>query len=311
MGRCSFYNIQEGTIEFACDGLSALNRAFSHVSLLSVAEPSYDMLVAIRRQWVHSTILWEIRHVEGHQDDKRSVDLLDRWGKLNVEMDMAAKQYIATAKQRPRHYLLKHDPWSLWYNNHKLVKNVKETLYNIVHSVEARVYWTDKEKIENQCFDYLNWDAIGLAMKSQGRPKCLFISKQTVGMCGVGKFMKIWKQRDSDKCPRCEASEDAAHVLTCSGAGADAVWDNSLKNLEEWMIVNQTDPDIQEAILKSLHKWRTDDVDSLPIHESIRVAMDQQNDIGWQALLEGWAAMEWEFVQQDYYSLIASRRTGK
>ncbi len=116
---CSFYNIQEGTIEFACDGLSALNRAFSYVvSLLSVAEPSFDMLVVIHRQWVHSTILWKICHVEGHQDDKRPADSLDRLGKLNVEMDMVAKQYIAIAKQQPRHYLLKHDPWSLWYNNH-------------------------------------------------------------------------------------------------------------------------------------------------------------------------------------------------
>ncbi len=88
---CSFYKITEGNIEFACDGFSALDKAFSYVSMISVDEPSYDMLLAIRQQWAYSPILWKIRHVEGHQDDMQSVESLDRWGKLNVEMDKAAK----------------------------------------------------------------------------------------------------------------------------------------------------------------------------------------------------------------------------
>lgn len=60
--------------------------------------------------------------MEGHQDDMQSVESLDRWGKLNVEMDKAAKSHMSIAGQRPRHYVMKYEPWSLWYNSHKVVK---------------------------------------------------------------------------------------------------------------------------------------------------------------------------------------------
>jgi hypothetical protein len=92
-------------------------------------------------------------------------------------------------------------------------------------------------------------------MRSTTLPKRLFISKQTVGMCGVGKYMKLWKQRDTDKCPRCNEPEDAAHVLKCSGEGANDIWSNSIQKLEEWMTENQTYPDIKEAVIKVLNKW--------------------------------------------------------
>ena len=308
---CSYYQITSGTIEFACDGLSALDRAFSHVSLISVEEPSYDLLIAIRNLWAYSPIQWKIRHVEGHQDDNCPAESLDRWGKLNVEMDLAAKSYIAVAKQRTRHHLFKEKPWTIWYQNQPVVKNIYSTIYEIVHSEEARSYWAKKDKTETHCLDFVNWEAIGAAMKNTPLPKKLFISKQTVGMCGVGKYMKLWKQRDSDKCPRCNEPEDASHVLKCSGEGANDIWTKALKKLEDWMLESQTDPDIQEAVIHSLNQWRYPSRSASPIPSSLKVSMDQQNDIGWQSFLEGWIAMDWECVQQEYYDFLKSRKTGK
>jgi hypothetical protein len=118
---CQYYDISSGQIEFACDGLSALNKAFSHVALIAVEEPSYDLLAAIRHQWLYSKIQWKIRHVAGHQDDDVPIEQLDRWGKLNVEMDARAKAFLNIAKQKPRHHLIKSAPWSLWYHDKKLV----------------------------------------------------------------------------------------------------------------------------------------------------------------------------------------------
>jgi hypothetical protein len=42
-------------------------------------------------------------------------------------------------------------------------------------------------------------------------------------MCGVGKFMKRWGERDTDACPRCGATEDAAHVWICKHSEADSI----------------------------------------------------------------------------------------
>ncbi len=83
-----------------------------------------------------------------------------------MEMDKAAKSHMSIARQRPRHYIIKYEPWSLCYNSHKVVKNISSTLHGIVHSKEARSYWEDKEKLEEPCLDFVNWDAIGSPMKS-------------------------------------------------------------------------------------------------------------------------------------------------
>jgi hypothetical protein len=63
----------------------------------------------------------------------------------------------------------------------------------------------------------VHWEAIiALASKEVSRVKRTFVSKSAVGMCGVGKFLKRWKQATSAKCPRCgEAVEDMEHVLRC------------------------------------------------------------------------------------------------
>jgi hypothetical protein len=76
---CDFYDIRESEIELACDGLSALEIAFSYVSVLHVDDPNNDLLGAIKHQWKHSPVHWKVRHVAGRQDDHVSVDSLDRW----------------------------------------------------------------------------------------------------------------------------------------------------------------------------------------------------------------------------------------
>mgnify|MGYP000032035169 CR=1 FL=1 len=44
---------------------------------------------------------------------------------------------------------------------------------------------------------------------------------------------------------------------------------------------------------------------------NISLATEQQNDIGWQAMAKGWTTEEWAIIQQEYYKLIGSRKTGK
>jgi hypothetical protein len=43
---CEYYEISDGEIELACDGLSALDKAFSYVSILHVDDSNYDLLGA-------------------------------------------------------------------------------------------------------------------------------------------------------------------------------------------------------------------------------------------------------------------------
>jgi hypothetical protein len=166
---CQYYDISSGQIEYGCDGLSALNKAFSYVALIAVDKPSYDLLAAIRHQWLYSKIQRKISHVAGHQDDDVPFDTLDRWGKLNAEIDAQAKAFINVAKQNPRHHLTKSEPWSLWYHEKKIVKNIQTSIYEIVYLVEARTFWECKEKVVDPLFECIHRKAVGQAMQSTQR----------------------------------------------------------------------------------------------------------------------------------------------
>jgi hypothetical protein len=111
---CEYFQITSGFITLGCDGQSALDKAFNQVSILQVGESNYDLLFATRTLWAHSPLTWTFKHIRGHQDDHLPQDKLDRWAKLNIEMDMKAKKHIPIARRSPRHYLLSAEPWSLW-----------------------------------------------------------------------------------------------------------------------------------------------------------------------------------------------------
>jgi hypothetical protein len=112
-----------------------------------------------------------------------------------------AKILIGVAKQQPRYYLIEHEPWSLWIGGKKIIKNLSSTLYNFVHSAEAKQYWLTKDHISEQAIQSTNWEAIDQAMSETPRSRRVFLTKHVVGMCGVGKFMVQWKQRASVACP--------------------------------------------------------------------------------------------------------------
>jgi hypothetical protein len=168
-----------------------------------------------------------------------------------------------------------------------------------------------KDDINEAAIESINWAAIGDAMKEVPRKRRIFISKHICGMCGVGKFMHRWKQCNDSSCPRCGEHEDARHVWTCHGKGADDIWTQSLSELECWMSQVQTDPDVQHAILSHLQSWRENNGEPLPTNFLLDEAVSSQERLGWQRFFEGWIAVEWSSAQQAYYTLMKSCRTGK
>ncbi len=145
-----------------------------------------------------------------------------------------------------------------------------------------------KARGDNASLDLVNWDAVDQAMKESPRQRKVFVAKHSVGMFGVGIFIKIWKERDSDACPRCGTFEDARHMWTCSGEGADEVWAQSIYDLEEWMTSIGADPEISHAIVMHLTVWKTQQEAHTVPSLNISDLVDQQEVIGWRNFFEGW-----------------------
>lgn len=257
-------------------------------------------------------IQWTATHIKGHQDRNNSLASLSRTAILNVEEDTLAKSMLPSAKEATRHYHINLEPWSIWFQQEKNSIRLHSWIYNIIHSEEAKDYWASNRKLSRAVIDSVDWNIIDSALKEVPQNQQTFVTKHSVGMCGVGKFLKHWKERTSDACPRYSAPlEDSAHVWTCAHPDGSALWDQSLTKLKGWMEANDTDPDIQETISRYLNSWRySGTLTTLPI-EALAPAVNSQNSIGWREFFEGWPSREWAVAQQNYFNFLSSRRTGK
>jgi len=139
-------------------------------------------------------------------------------------MDKQAKAYLPTMASNARHQLIAYEPWSLWIDGQKLIKNVPECLYDQAPLPKAQTFWSNKKSLNTNIMQYIDWTVIKRARKMSNQYINRFISKHTVGMCGVGKFLVQWKESDDPSCPRCGAFEDSSHICHCNGKGADTVW---------------------------------------------------------------------------------------
>jgi hypothetical protein len=93
-----YFGIQEGRVTLGCDGLSALQRAFDISYPAKVDKPCYDLLVATHKLLSQSTIQWNTRHIDSHQDEHKRWEEINFWGRLNIEADALAKSHIPVAR---------------------------------------------------------------------------------------------------------------------------------------------------------------------------------------------------------------------
>jgi len=72
-------------------------------------------------------------------------------------------------------------------------------------------------------------------------------------------------------------------------------WNKALKELTEWMKSEQSDPQLIQAMITRLQAW----YDGMTSHEDA-LAANQQSQLGWETVLDGWLSLEWQ-AQQDVY----------
>jgi hypothetical protein len=138
----------------------------------------------------------------------------------------------------------------------KLGCDIFQQLYQRVHGSEVELHWKEKKELDMKQLKEVNWEAISKARKKGTLTRQIFIAKHVTGMCGVGEFMKLLKERDSDECPRCRLQEDTRYVWKHQNQESIDVWNASLEKPNSWMCRIVTDPDLRKGILLYLNHWR-------------------------------------------------------
>jgi hypothetical protein len=96
--------------------------------------------------------------------------------------------------------------------------------------------------------------------------------------------------------------ETPTHVQQCEGYSANEVFRKNISKVEEFLSNEYTRPDLQDAIIQCIKKWRARE----PIHlneyqDDIQDVLRQQHSIGWLDMMECLPARGWQMLQRQYY----------
>ena len=311
---CHVHNIKEGKVEIGCDGIQALRYGTEDSDITPSKYPQFDLIAAIRHTMRRCPVAWNPQHVKGHQDDDKNA-ILDRRALINVDMDSRAKAHLAThfPRQAPIVHRIFGEQWSVWIADKKLSCNIKSAVTDHLQGTHILAYWDSKKRFGDGTTTSVDWKATEKAMKGVSLSRQHWVTKHTSGHFSSGKMMKRWKKRDTAQCPRCDQDEDAQHVWKCQGKDANVKWENSIARLKVWMRRHKTHPTVILVICEHLSAWRYDKTPPVRRTNFLGLSdiMKKQEEIGWQAFLEGTPATGWGEVQQRYFDWIGSKKTGK
>ena len=176
------------------------------------------------------------------------------------------------------------------YGNTKImiVSNLKKRLKKHIHRTDILEYWKHHGKpIDNPNISIETFHHAASNIPCYLR---LWITKWSSGICGVGKWMLIWKEQTHSKCPRCLANDETVdHVIHCQHPDAIDCWNTGIEDIQNWMGKHYSIPGLTEAVCQKLRYWRNGCITPLDISysDNIQQLIRDQDTIGWDSLCFG------------------------
>jgi hypothetical protein len=220
---CSWADIMSDGIEVACDGLSALNKAFETWPLNPHA-PQHDLLQVLRTLIAASPVKWTTCHVDGHQDNEPGA-ILDFWVLQNIQMDNLAKVYwMQHSSTAPIVYPITDEGFQVWLGNHKLASFPDSVFFDHIHGKHIFSWHVSHGRFPACYARPVDWEICSAALARLPLGRRRWVTKHTSDFCSVGSKMMKWKEQATSKCPRCGEHENARHVWLCQDPAVYFVW---------------------------------------------------------------------------------------
>ncbi|CAJ1951602.1 unnamed protein product [Cylindrotheca closterium] len=150
------------------------------------------------------------------------------WEQRNSKVDNIAQGYadelIATNDTIARNPKFFSAPCAIYIDNEKVSCLALASVDEVIVLPELMEYWAAKGRLAPKTFRLVDWPVVHQAMKLLKPAKQRFITKYTVGMCGVSKFRKQWGLKSKNRCPLCGLAEDHLHIPHCPSDRAKTQW---------------------------------------------------------------------------------------
>jgi len=311
---CKVYNILEGKIQLACDNEQGVR--YTNDKRLDVPSSVHhaDLIRAIRRLRKELPIQVEMLDVDGHKDKLVPFHALSPHEKLNCQADHKAKEHLLRvlthSPAQPVPSCIHGEGIRLWMDDIKVTGNPSNALSQQIYRYAMCKHLHNKGMLAKTDFDLVNWDAIGTALEHRSPSFCAWVTKHVSGECGVGEKMYEWGYWETSNCPCCNhPKETTKHFAHCQSEVMLAAFDRLSQSFLTWMVEADTQPDILEYFTLAM-QHRACPTDS-NLANALDKASQEQARIGWNNLLFGRVAKEWQTVQQEHYRQTSSRRSAE
>ena len=111
----------------------------------------------------------------------------------------------------------------------------------------------------------------------------------------------------SDKCPFCKTKvEDGQHIYRCSHPVQTDQWNEELQKLALWLQNQSTEPEIRQMLVTMLQRWHKNPKPNHYCHPDkfLNKLAEDQHEIGWYALLQGFLANSIVKAQHQHFQYI-------
>ena len=314
------HNIDTGKCILGCDGLEALRQSsHGHPEWISICNKQSDILSATVKTINTLPIHLSPIHIKGHQDKLTPYQDLDRLARMNIDMDIAAKQELSLLMHHDLspYYTYNLHPFSFEFpqvDNRPVYHNLKKDLYEAISFPTLANYWVEKGRIPSTSKETICWISQQKANRLSKAGVRRFISKWASGLIACGKNMKRWKLRPYSNCPYCNAQdEDKHHITHCQNTTSIETWEKALSNFVTHLVRLNTCPYLIASIhleLSAERRFKTPP-EIIRYPESLRPVILSQRHIGWESFTEGLIAIDMVNYQSQYLRDIKSKKSGK
>ena len=277
------FNIRSGSIEIGLDGESAKDQAEDDF-FLKIHQPSFDIILDIRRRIKELPINIKWRHIKGHAKQKGLPQ--DWWTQMNDKMDTLAKAYMTDQLNKNReHYTVRlwHEKWAFYVFGNKLSCINKKSIYEFLHGEKTLNYWRTHHDIPIQPSHEVDWEPARLAIKRLPLGLRRFFWKFSTGQIGNRHMLCTREEIDTPRCLLCDHPEEKlSHVLQCDNEHMKLQFKSRIKSgLPSTLKDQKTEPNLHKAIIEILCRFRdgeTINPDRFSEDHGLRDAIRDQND---------------------------------
>ena len=253
--------------------------------------------------------------MSGHQDLHAEYHNLKHKEQLNVEADKEATHALKSHSHKAEYNQMPTTIAMIYHNELPITSKEADTLKEAYGKIEYTNHVTNKEKWKQATYATIWWEANKRTLSKLEDNDRTRITKFVNRIVPSNAKLRQQDKQHSSKCPSCTEAETNNHVSECTNPRRTKIRNNMLRTVRKTMEKSETHIQAQEIILhgiKAAVTQGTDKIDEakLSFRPSgiIRIALQEQNEIGWTNFYKGRISKKWEQVQQSHYNRIKPKK---